>query len=123
MRGRAMAFNQAVMFAATPVAAILSYRLVPIAPYGIDGWRWVVLIGCVGAVAVWFIRRAVPESPRWLAQQGRIDEADQVVRAIEGKVQRNTAGRCRRRCHRWSREDRRLRASATSGNRRTVRGC
>lgn len=34
MRGRAMAFNQAVMFAAAPVAAILSYFLVPIAPYG-----------------------------------------------------------------------------------------
>jgi putative MFS transporter len=86
MRGRAMAFNQAVMFAAAPVAAILSYWLVPIAPYGIDGWRWVVLIGCVGAVAVWFIRRAVPESPRWLAQKGRTEEAARVVAAIETRV-------------------------------------
>jgi putative MFS transporter len=87
MRGRAMAFNQAVMFAAAPTAAILSYWLVPIAPWGIDGWRWVVLIGCIGAVAVWFIRRAVPESPRWLAQKGRGDEASRVVQAIEAKVQ------------------------------------
>ena len=87
MRGRAMAFNQAVMFAAAPVAAILSYWLVPIAPYGIDGWRWAVLIGCFGAVAVWFIRRAVPESPRWLAQKGRAEEASRVVQAIEANVQ------------------------------------
>lgn len=87
MRGRAMAFNQAVMFAAAPVAAILSYWLVPIAPCGIDGWRWVVLIGCIGAVVVWFIRRAVPESPRWLAQKGRGDEAGRVVQSIEAKVQ------------------------------------
>jgi putative MFS transporter len=86
MRGRAMAFNQAVMFAAAPLAAILSYWLVPIAPFGVDGWRWVVLLGLVGAVAVWFIRRAVPESPRWLAQQGRGAEADAIVRGIEVKV-------------------------------------
>lgn len=87
MRGRAMAFNQAVMFAAAPFAAILSFWLVPIAPFGIDGWRWVVLIGCFGAVLVWFIRRAVPESPRWLAMNGRTQDADATVRAIEAKVQ------------------------------------
>jgi MFS transporter, putative metabolite:H+ symporter len=88
MRGRAMAFNQAVMFAAAPFAAILSYWLVPITLFGIDGWRWVVLVGCIGAIFVWFIRRAVPESPRWLAMNGRTTEADQVVQAIEAEVQK-----------------------------------
>ena len=39
------------------------------APFGLDGWRWVVLLGASGAIAVWWIRRRVPESPRWLAQQ------------------------------------------------------
>jgi len=39
MRGRAMAFNQAVMFSAAPVAALLSYFLIPTAPLAIDGWR------------------------------------------------------------------------------------
>lgn len=87
MRGRAMAFNQMVMFLAAPAAAFLSYLLVPNTYFGIDGWRWVVLIGCIGAVVVWFIRRAVPESPRWLAMKGRIDEGDRVVSAIEAKVQ------------------------------------
>ncbi|WP_235840099.1 MFS transporter [Derxia lacustris] len=86
MRGRAIAFNQSVMFAAAPVAAILSYWLVPITLFGVDGWRWVVLIGCAGAVVVWFIRRALPESPRWLAQQGRLDEANRIVLDIEAKV-------------------------------------
>jgi len=86
MRGRAMAFNQTVMFAAAPTAALLSYWLVPITLWGLDGWRWVVLIGCVGAVFVWFIRRAVPESPRWLAMHGRIAEGERVVTAIEAKV-------------------------------------
>lgn len=86
MRGRAMAFNQVVMFAAAPVAAILSYWLVPMSFAGLDGWRWVVLIGCTGAVIVWFIRRAVPESPRWLARQGRIEQAEHVLDRLEAKV-------------------------------------
>ncbi|HEY2618275.1 MAG TPA: MFS transporter, partial [Acetobacteraceae bacterium] len=45
MRGRAFAVNQAVMFMAVPVIAFLAWWLVPLKPYGLDGWRWVVLIG------------------------------------------------------------------------------
>jgi MFS transporter, putative metabolite:H+ symporter len=90
MRGRAMAFNQAVMFSAAPVAAILSWWLVPATLLGIDGWRWVVLAGSAGAVVVWLIRRAVPESPRWLALQGRVSEGDKVVQTIEAAVTRQS---------------------------------
>jgi putative MFS transporter len=86
MRGRAFAFNQAVQFSAVPVVAFVAYQLVPISPFGFDGWRWVVLIGSIGALFVWFIRRAVPESPRWLINQGRLDEAEAVTAAIEAKV-------------------------------------
>ena len=50
MRGRAFAFNQAVQFAVVPVVAFLACLLVPISPFGIDGWRWVVLIGSIGAL-------------------------------------------------------------------------
>src|SRR5207244_7573687 len=63
-----------------------SYLLVPIAPFGLDGWRWVVLIGAHGAIFVWWVRRALPESPRWLAQRGRLDEADRIMTEIERKV-------------------------------------
>jgi MFS transporter, putative metabolite:H+ symporter len=86
MRGRAFAFNQAVQFSVVPIVAFIAYRLVPISPFGFDGWRWVVLIGSVGALFVWFVRRALPESPRWLINQGRLDEADAVTSAIEEKV-------------------------------------
>src|ERR1700730_1812366 len=88
MRGRAFAFNQAVMFSSVPVVAVLSWQLVPIAPFGVEGWRWVVLIGSVGAIIVWFIRRIVPESPLWLAQNERGQEADRIVTQIEAKVAR-----------------------------------
>lgn len=87
IRGRAFAINQTIQFAVVPVVAFLSYELVPLTIAGLSGWRYVVLIGSVSAVAVWFIRRGVPESPRWLAQHGRLDEADRVLSALEAKVQ------------------------------------
>jgi MFS transporter, putative metabolite:H+ symporter len=88
IRGRAFACEQAVGFMAVPVVAFLSYLLVPNKPLGLDGWRWVVIIGAHGALFVWFIRRALPESPRWLAQKGRLVEADQVMSQLEEKVAR-----------------------------------
>jgi MFS transporter, putative metabolite:H+ symporter len=83
IRGRAFACEQAVGFMAVPAVAFLSYLLVPNKPFGFDGWRWVVLIGAHGALFVWFIRRVLPESPRWLAQKGRLEEADRVMSKLE----------------------------------------
>jgi putative MFS transporter len=86
MRGRAFAYNHAIQFSAMPALALLSWLLIPIAPFGISGWRYVVVIGSAGAVVVWWLRRGVVESPRWLAQQGRYDEAERVVAMMEAKV-------------------------------------
>jgi putative MFS transporter len=86
IRGRAFACEQAVGFLSVPVVAFLSYLLVPNKPFGLDGWRWVVIIGAHGAIFVWFIRRALPESPRWLAQKGRLAEADQLMSRLESVV-------------------------------------
>ncbi|HEY0107025.1 MAG TPA: MFS transporter [Rhizomicrobium sp.] len=83
VRGRAFAFNQVVQFSAIPAVALLAWLLVPVAPLGLDGWRWVVLCGSAGALVVWFIRLAVPESPRWLAEHGRFAEADAIVARFE----------------------------------------
>ena len=40
-----------------------------------------------GALFVWWIRRNLPESPRWLEQKGRIEEADRIMTALERKVE------------------------------------
>lgn len=88
LRGRAFAVCQTIGFSAVPVAAWLAYRLVPSAPYGFDGWRWVVLLGGVSALFVWYFRRNLPESPRWLAGQGRVEEADAVLARLEAQVER-----------------------------------
>jgi putative MFS transporter len=90
LRGRAMAFNQAVMFAAAPVAAVLSSLLVPTTIGGMDGWRWVILAGSIGAVAVWFIRRATPESPRWLASHGRLEDGERIIAEMERIAERQS---------------------------------
>ena len=89
LRGRAFACSQAFGFSAVPVVAYLPYLLVPNAPFGVDGWRWVVLIGVIAAAAVWWIRSALPESPRWLAMMGRLDEADRVTTELERRVEKD----------------------------------
>jgi len=55
-------------------------------PFGLDYWRVVILIGSVGAVVVWILRRNVPESPRWLARHGHIEEAERITADIERRV-------------------------------------
>ena len=83
LRGRAFSVNQVVSFAAVPLVALLAWLLVPRQLFGLDGWRIVVLIGSVGAVVVGLAGLRLPESPRWLALRGRVDEAARIVAAIE----------------------------------------
>jgi putative MFS transporter len=85
-RGPAFAYNQFVMFTAVPVVALLAWWLVPQQIYGLDGWRWVVIIGSIGAFVIWWIRRSLPESPRWLEQHGRIAEAERIVGDLEKRI-------------------------------------
>jgi MFS transporter, putative metabolite:H+ symporter len=86
MRGRAFAVNQAVMFIAVPIVAALAWWLVPLSPYGIEGWRWVVLIGAAASMVIWVLRLYVPESPLWLARHGRTDEAVKILQTLETRT-------------------------------------
>jgi putative MFS transporter len=86
IRGRAFAINHSVQMAAVPIVGLLSWKLMPIRPLGIEGWRWVAMVPALGALFVWWIRRTVPESPRWLAARGRVREAEQVTKIVEDHV-------------------------------------
>jgi putative MFS transporter len=86
LRGRAFAINQTIQFTVVPIVALISWLLVPLSPWGFDGWRWVVLIGSLGAIFVWFIRRSIPESPRWLIARGNLAGAEKVTTAMESRV-------------------------------------
>jgi len=50
------------------------------------GWRIGLLIGPLIGVAIWGLRRALPESPRWLLTRGRSDEAEEMLARIEAEV-------------------------------------
>jgi putative MFS transporter len=85
-RGMAFAFLQAMSAIAFLIVYFLSWQLIPQAPFGFDGWRWVAWIGSIAAVVIWWIRLGLPESPRWLAQQGRMAEAETIMARIETRV-------------------------------------
>jgi putative MFS transporter len=85
-RGRAFAVNQAIQFSAVPIVGLVCAKLAPSSVLGFAGWRWVMIIGALGALIVWRLRRGIPESPRWLYQQGRVAQAEGVVKALEARV-------------------------------------
>jgi MFS transporter, putative metabolite:H+ symporter len=84
-RGRFLLLYELV-FPIGLVAAVLVGALV--VPY--VGWQWLFVIGALPALAVFFMQRLLPESPRWLATKGRHAEADAVVSLIERAVERST---------------------------------
>jgi MFS family permease len=51
------------------------------------GWRIGFLIGPAIGVMIIFVRRTIPESPRWLMTHGRQQEAEQIVDDIEARVE------------------------------------
>jgi len=85
-RGKAFAFGQFVQFSAVPVVALLGWLLVPRHLLGLDGWRWVTLMGAAGALISWWLRRGLPESPRWLALHGRREEAERILAGLEARI-------------------------------------
>jgi MFS transporter, putative metabolite:H+ symporter len=86
VRGRAFALNQVITYSAVPTVAFLAWLLVPLSPLGLDGWRWVMIIGATGALAVWAIRLGLPESPRWLAANGQVGQASSIVDTLEERA-------------------------------------
>jgi putative MFS transporter len=83
VRGRYIAWAYTLGFMGVPLAAFIGGRFVAGEDLLIDGWRWLLVVGSLGAVIVFFMRRSLPESPRWHEIRGEHEIADRETTAIE----------------------------------------
>ncbi|BCJ87951.1 MFS transporter [Effusibacillus dendaii] len=94
-RGRYIAWAYTFGFLGVPCIGFLARGLVPMQPMGFDGWRWLFVIGAIGAVIIWLLRGSLPESPRWLESVGRVQEAHQLVDQFEKNNRLTSSGASR----------------------------
>ncbi|RTL63888.1 MAG: MFS transporter [Hyphomicrobiales bacterium] len=80
-RGRWLSFMALLVVAGFPVTSVVAYFVIPA-----FGWRPMFVIAGVGALWVWYLRKSMPESPRWLESKGRLEEADKELAAIEAEA-------------------------------------
>lgn len=91
VRGRYIAWAYTFGFLGVPVAAFVGARLVATRElFGVEGWRWLLVAGALGAAFIQLMRAWLPESPRWLVVHGREEEAGRIVADIEERVARET---------------------------------
>ncbi len=77
-RGKWLSFMAMIVVCGLPATTLLGSLIIPY-----FGWRPLFALAGVGALVVWQMRKAMPESPRWLEGKGRVAEAEQVMRSIE----------------------------------------
>jgi MFS transporter, putative metabolite:H+ symporter len=85
-RGRLGLGYQMLFTIGLSVVALVAAWVVPA-----FGWQWMFVIGAAPALLVLPLRRLLPESPRWLARQGRLEEADRVLTGIENEISQHGA--------------------------------
>jgi putative MFS transporter len=83
VRGKWLGGMVVFVVTALPIASLIGLFVIPRI-----GWHWMFAIAGVGALVVWYLRKSLPESPRWLESAGRTAEAERVVATIEAEVAR-----------------------------------
>lgn len=82
-RGPIILLVSGFAFLGVPAGIFLIRALTPVQPLGLEAWRWAFWVGTTGsAILALVMYRWVPESPRWLASKGRMDEARKIVERL-----------------------------------------
>lgn len=84
-RGRFVLLYQLLLPLGFMAASLSSIVIVPNL-----GWQWMFIVGAAPAFLTIYLRRLVPESPRWLARHGDLTKADQIMTDIETTVERES---------------------------------
>lgn len=85
VRGKANAVVMNFWPAGAIAAGLLAFLVLDtFAIAAATSWRYLFIFGGMLALVVLFFRRRIPESPRWLVSQGHLDEAQQILIALEG---------------------------------------
>ncbi|MCX6912019.1 MAG: sugar porter family MFS transporter [Verrucomicrobia bacterium] len=88
LRGRLVSVNQIAIVGGILVVYFVNYF---IARYGDQawnetvGWRWMFASGALPAIAFALLLLRIPESPRWLVEMGRAEEAKAILTKVAGE--------------------------------------
>jgi putative MFS transporter len=77
-RGKWSGFTTVCVVTGLPISLLVASLIIPQ-----FGWRAMFVLGGIGALIVWYLRKALPESPRWLEANGRNEEAEALMQSIE----------------------------------------
>ena len=86
-RGRVDLAINGTYWAGAAIGAFASSLLLDPSRFGVNvGWRIAFFIGPVLGLGIIFLRRHIPESPRWMLTHGRAADAEKIVATIEQQV-------------------------------------
>jgi len=81
-RGKWVGGLSVLVVTSLPVSALASTLIIPRL-----SWRAMFVLAGFGGLVVWYMRKALPESPRWLESIGRGAEAEAILQSIEREVE------------------------------------
>ena len=79
-RGAIVSLNQLCITAGILVSYLVGFALAGVT----GGWRWMLVLGAVPGIILSVGMLVLPESPRWLAGHGRMEDAGVVLRNLRG---------------------------------------
>lgn len=103
IRGKLVAINQLTVVIGILLAQYINWFLVRNLPqgatdefirnswFGQQGWRWMFALTAAPSLLFFFGMLVVPESPRWLAKNGKPDRARGILTRIGGEAYANAA--------------------------------